>query len=349
MIRPPPKVARRVLVAPAVVLVCLLLLAVSPLLLAAAAVLDLVLRGRGFGLTRLVAFGLVYVAAEAAMIAAFFVLWIASGFGLALRTHWMRSAHFAVICWWLHLLSIAGRLLLGLRIVLADAPEPRPGPLLVFGRHAGIGNSLMMVRQLMLKHGRTPRVVMLEFLAWDPVIDVLAHRLDGVFISHASTKGEERLESIADLASGMGEMEALVLYPEGKDFTEPVRARAIARLRDKGHHEHAERAEAMERVLPPRHRGPLAAIHAAPEADVVLVAHTALEELGTLRDLHRRLPLARPVIGRYWRIPAAEVPREEQALIAWLFDWWERIDAWIVENAPAADPLDVDGRPSKSV
>jgi hypothetical protein len=105
----------------------------------------------------------------------------------------------------------------------------------------------------------------------------------------------------------------------------------------------------MDRVLPPRHRGPLAAILAAPEADVVLVAHTALEELGTLRDLHRRLPLKRPVIGRYWRVPAAEVPRVEAALIAWLWDWWERIDAWIAENAPAADPSDLDGRPSKSV
>ena len=80
----------------------------------------------------------------------------------------------------------------------------------------------------------------------------------------------------------------------------------------------------------------LAAILAAPEADVGLVAHTALESLGALKDLHRRLPLARPVLARYWRIPAAEVPRERDALIAWLFDWWERIDAWIAEHAPDA-------------
>lgn len=337
MIRPPPKVARRVLVAPAVVLVCVAVVVASPLVLVAAVVLDLVVRGRGFGLTRLVAFGLVYVAAEAAMIVAFFVLWIGSGFGLALRAPWMRSAHFAVIRWWLHLLSVAARGLLGLRIVLSDPPEPRPGPLLVFGRHAGIGNSLMMVRQLMLKHDRIPRVVMLELLAWDPVIDVVAHRLDGVFISHEPKRREQQLQSITELASGMGDRDAFILYPEGKDFTEPVRTRAISRLRDKGHVEHAERAEAMERVLPPRHRGPLAAILAAPEADIVLVAHTALESLGTLRDLHRRLPLTRPVLARLWRIPAAEVPRERDALIAWLFDWWERIDAWIVENAPDAE------------
>jgi len=123
VIRPPPKVVRRVLVAPAVVLLCVVLLALSPFVLAGAALLDLVLRGRGFGLTRLAAFGVVYVAAEAVMIVAFFLLWIGSGFGLALRTHWMRSAHFAVIRWWLHLLSVAARLTLGLRIVLGDPPE----------------------------------------------------------------------------------------------------------------------------------------------------------------------------------------------------------------------------------
>lgn len=337
MINPPPRIARRVVVAPAVVLLCVALVALSPLLLVAAALADLALRGRSFGLTRLVSFGVVYVAAEAATIVAFLVLWIGSGFGIWLRRPWTRAAHYAVIRAWLHGLSAAGRVLLGLRIVVADPPEPRPGPLLVFGRHAGIGNSLMMVRQLMLKYGRTPRVVMLELLAWDPVIDVLAHRLDGVFISHRPGRDEARLESIAGLAAGMGDMEAFILYPEGKDFTEPVKARAIRRLRDKGHHEHAERAEAMERVLPPRHRGPLAAILAAPEADVVLVAHTALESLGSLGDLHRRLPLSRPVLAHYWRIPAAEVPRERDALIAWLFDWWERIDAWIAEHAPVPE------------
>jgi hypothetical protein len=278
----------------------------------------------------------IYVATEAAMIVAFFVLWIGSGFGLAIRATWMRNAHFAVIRGWLWVLSAAGRSVLGLRIVVSEPPEPRPGPLLVFGRHAGLGNSLMMVRQLMLKYRRTPRVVMLDFLAWDPVIDIVAHRLDGVFISHDRRRGDERLASISGLASGMGEMDAFILYPEGKDFTEPVKARAVSRLRDKGHHAHAVRAEAMDRVLPPRHRGPLAAILAAPEADVCLVAHTALEELGSLRGLHRRLPLARPVVGRYWRVPAAEVPRDEQTLIAWLWDWWERIDAWIAEQSPDA-------------
>ena len=69
-----------------------------------------------------------------------------------------------------------------------------------------------------------------------------------------------------------------------------------------------------------------ALVEAAPQADVVLVAHTELEELGSFRQLHTRLPLARPIRARYWRVPATEVPHEQHALIAWVYNWWQTID-----------------------
>jgi hypothetical protein len=186
----------------------------------------------------------------------------------------------------------------------------------------------------MVRFDRRPRVVMPAFLQWDPVADVVCHRLPSLFIDHDPEHSDEYVRKIGDLARGMGDRDAFVLYPEGNDFTERLRLRAIAYLRRKGHNRAAERAEAMERVLPPRHRGPLAAIQAAPEADVVLVAHTALEELGSFAELYRRLPLERPVKARYWRIPAGEVPREQEPLIEWLYGWWQVIDDWIDEHAP---------------
>jgi len=325
----PPRIVRRLAVAPVVVLVCLLLTVLSPLLLAVTLVVDILWRG-GLGLTRLAAFAVAHVAAEAVMILALFGLWIVSGFG-ALK---LEAAHYALLRGWLRSISTAAIALLGLRIEILEPPPPRPGPLLVFGRHAGAGNSLMMIRTLMLRFGRRPRVVMLAFLQWDPVIDVVAHRLPSLFIEHDPERSDHFAQAIGALASGMGDEDAFVLYPEGHDFTERLRVRVIASLRRRGLHKAAERAESWERVLPPRHKGPLAAIQAAPEADVVLVAHTALEEIGSLRQLHTRLPLARPVRARYWRVPAAEVPHEREALIAWLYLWWETIDAWIDEHAP---------------
>jgi hypothetical protein len=316
-------------VAPLVVLVCLLLAVLSPLVFAVTLVFDVLWRG-GLGLTRLVAFAVTYLLAEAAMIVALFLLWIASVFGV----FELRSVHYALVRGWLRVISAAAISLLGLRIEIVDAPVPRPEPLLVFGRHAGAGNSLMMIRTLMLRFGRRPRVVMLAFLQWDPVIDVVAHRVPSLFIEHDPEQSDHFVAQIAALADGMGDTDALVIYPEGHDFTERLRVRIIASLRRRGHHRAADRAESWEYVLPPRHRGPLAAIQAAPDADVVLVAHTALEEIGSLRQLHNRLPLERPVKARYWRVPAAEVPHDGEALIAWLYGWWETIDEWIEEHAP---------------
>jgi len=333
--RVPPLIVRRLVVAPLVVLTCLALVALSPLFLVVTLVVDLGWRG-GLGLTRLLAFGVVFVAGEAAMIVALLVLWIVSGFRLWMRTDAIQSAHYATLRGWLMWLSAAATSLLGLRIAVVDAPVPRPGPLLVFGRHAGAGNSLMMIRMLMLQYGRRPRVVMLGFLQWDPVVDVVCHRLPSLFIDHDPKHSDRFVERIGELASGMGDADAFVLYPEGHDFTDRLRERAIAHLRRLGHERAAAWAESREYVLPPRHKGPLAAILAAPEADVVLVAHTALEELGSFRQLHRRLPLSRPIRARYWRIPAAEVPHDRDRLISWLYEWWQRIDDWIDEHAPAA-------------
>jgi len=32
---------------------------------------------------------------------------------------------------------------------------------------------------------------------------------------------------------------------------------------------------------------------------------------------------------RWWRVPAAEVPRGEDAQVEWLYHWWARIDDWV--------------------
>jgi hypothetical protein len=75
-----------------------------------------------------------------------------------------------------------------------------------------------------------------------------------------------------------------------------------------------------------------AAVRAAPDADVVFVAHTVLEDIGSFRELWRKIPLSRPIFSRYWRIPAEEVPRQGDELVEWLFHWWGRIDAWIAHR-----------------
>ena len=110
-------------------------------------------------------------------------------------------------------------------------------------------------------------------------------------------------------ALGLAEEDALLIFPEGANFTPQRRVRAIQRLRDRGLRSAVRQAEAMRRVLPPRPGGVAAALTAAPHADVVFVAHTGLEHLSTLRDLWRSLPMDKTLHLRWWFVPAADVPR----------------------------------------
>lgn len=325
----PPLVVRRLLLAPLVVLVCLLLIAATPLWLAASLLYDLATR-RNLRASRVVLFVVSYLALEVAGIIYLGVLWVASGAGLWVRTAQMQRAHYSFMRWWLDRLNNAAGRLFRLRIDIQDPPEPRLGPVLVFSRHAGPGNSLLLVGTLMLKYDRLPYIVMLAKLQWDPLIDMMGHRLPNRFIRHGPAHSERARQAVADLAARTSDRSAFVLFPEGRDFSQQLRTRAIDYLRRKGHSAHADKAERMIRVLPPRHGGVSAAVRAAPDADVVFVAHTVLEDVGSFRELWNRIPFTRPVAARYWRIANSDVPEDQHELIDWLYSWWERIDSWIL-------------------
>jgi 1-acyl-sn-glycerol-3-phosphate acyltransferase len=299
-----------------------------------AAIADLFLPGNWRTL-RMAAFGTFYVVFELIGLVVMFALWVASGFGATLSTPRVQEWHFLFMTWWLKWMYRAVGVLFGLRIHIEDRPQPRPGPLLVFCRHAGPGNSLMLVGTLMIGYNRRPRIVMLAKLQWDPLFDTMGNRLPNRFIRHDKKSSARYIAAIGDLAEGLGDRDAFVLFPEGRDFTKPLRVRAINYLREKGFSIHADKAEAMINVLPPRHKGPLAAITRAPQADVVFVAHSLLEEVGTFKDLWSRIPLKESVDARYWRLPPSEVPRSEPELIDWLYEWWERIDRWIDDRMAA--------------
>jgi len=328
---------RRLVIAPFALVLCLLLIALSPLLLLAAAAADLFLPGDRRTL-RLVGFVLCYLALEVVGLVAMFVLWIASGFGWRIKAASIQDAHYGFMRWWLSAINGVAKKIFHMRVHIEDRPEPRSGPILVFCRHAGPGNSMLLIGTIMVGYRRHPRIVMLAKLQWEPLYDVMLNRLPNRFIRHDPARRERYTNAIKDLATGLGDAEALGLSPDGKDFTPRVRMRAIEYLKGKGLRAAAERAERMEHVLPPRHGGVMAAMDGAPNADVVLVAHSVLEDVGTFKELWSRIPFERPIVARYWRIAPADVPTEQDDVIEWLYGWWERIDRWIDDRERAAAP-----------
>jgi 1-acyl-sn-glycerol-3-phosphate acyltransferase len=212
--------------------------------------------------------------------------------------------------------------------------DPGAVPVIVFSRHAGPGDSLLLVHYLLTACGRRPRVVMKASLQLDPSLDIVANRLPNAFIKRREVGSRNYTEQIRRLAAGLDHRSALVIFPEGGNWT-PVRwRRAVARLRRMGEHDLAERAVAMPNVLPPRPGGALAAIAACPSADVIFVAHAGLDRLVSVSDVWRSLSANQTVRARWWRVPASQVPREasREAQVSWLYDWWERIDSWISQQ-----------------
>jgi 1-acyl-sn-glycerol-3-phosphate acyltransferase len=159
-------------------------------------------------------------------------------------------------------------------------------------------------------------------------LDVVLNRLPNRFLSG---NGPDAARSVAALATALDGDDAFVIFPEGGNFTERRRAAGIARLRARGLEDMARRSEAMRHVLPPQPGGVMAALAAAPEADVVWVAHAGLDHLFTVADVWRQLPLDGAVRMRWWRVPQDEVPRDPDLQVDWLYRWWEHIDGWVDE------------------
>jgi hypothetical protein len=273
MDRLPPRIVRRLVVAPVAFALCLALLALSPAVLVLALLADLFLPG-SWRTLRLAVFGVVYLVFEVVGLLVMLGLWIATGFGALMRTPWAQEVHYTVMKGWLSAMNGAVARVFRLRIRIEDRPRPQPGPVLVFSRHAGPGNSLMLVGTLMIAYDRHPRIVMLAKLQWEPLFDVMGNRLPNRFIRHDPKGSDRYVAAIGELARDLGDRDAFVLFPEGRDFTFRLRLRAIAHLRRKGFHRQADKAEVMRNVLPPRHRGPLAAITSAPRADTWCSWHT---------------------------------------------------------------------------
>lgn len=80
--------------------------------------------------------------------------------------------------------------------------------------------------------------------------------------------------AIEDLAHGLGDHDALVLFPEGGNFSKRRRLAAIERLVREGHLERAEAARQLVNLITPRPGGVFAAMRGGPDDDVVFVAHT---------------------------------------------------------------------------
>lgn len=341
--RLPPRWFRRLVIDPALVIGLVFALVSIPVWLVVGFVAAALFPGT-FRILRISWFLFLYLAVEVLALVSLFGLWIGSGFGWKVRSTAFRHAHYRLLGLALRLVVGSAKRAFNLRVELQDPPAQTVGqadrrPALMFSRHAGPGDSMLLLEFLVNGYRREPRIVLKEFLQWDPMVDVMLNRLPVAFVPAGRKGGEQLIEAIKELAGSMGQDDAFVIFPEGGNFTPGRQIKAIRKLREIGRPDLAERAETLRHTLPPRTTGVQAVLAAAPEnADVFFVGHAGLEAFESGGDIWRGMPMDTVVAAKTWIVEAADIPVKESQE-EWLYETWGDIDNWIVATlAKTAEP-----------
>lgn len=336
--------ARRAVSVPVYLLLAAVALVTAPLWAIAAFVWDaLTGAARRCPRTRALAFFALYLGCEAGGILAATGLWIVSlGGRVGGPLRWL-DLNAALQRRWADTLFFGSLRLFSMRVSTAGIELVRDGPFLLFVRHASLADTVLAAAFVANPGRLLLRYVLKRELLWDPCLDIVGRRLPNAFVKRRGPGLDAEVAAVAGLARGLDARSAVLIYPEGKRFSDQRRAAALAALEEKGRHELATIARGFRNVLPPRLRGPLALLDAAKGIDVVLLEHTGFEGAATFPQFWHGALFGRTLHVRLRRFPASAIPAE--ARDRWLFARWAEMDDWIsavrvARNADAAGRSD---------
>jgi 1-acyl-sn-glycerol-3-phosphate acyltransferase len=307
----------------------------SPAILAAAVVVDLAKRRFRLPTVRVALFLLQYGVNDSVEILLAPAYWMAAAFGTRLDQPASVARHERLQRWSVDVLAHRAEQLLGLRLdVDPDSTALlTPGPVIVLCRHVNIVDASLPTLLYQRLGYRTRGVIMAELLA-DPGFDLIYTRTGSVFIPRDN--GPEAIAMIRKLGQTIDSTTAVVIFPEGRLFRPDRLDRAVTRLalENPGR---AARLASLRHVLPPRPGGVLALLDTIP-ADVIVVAHTGLDQYASFTDLAKAVPLRKPVRVTAWRVARDQIPDGDAERIAWLDEQWLLVDEWVARQPANANP-----------
>ncbi|MFI6638506.1 1-acyl-sn-glycerol-3-phosphate acyltransferase [Streptomyces sp. NPDC050504] len=221
---------------------------------------------------------------------------------------------------------------IGMPLHCPPPPDLDPArPVVVLLRHAGLLNMQLAVHLVVNVLRQRPHGVCKSAATWLPGAAAIV-RETSVVPLRWNAEGRARAgRELVSMGHRLAAGDAVAVLPEGTNFSERRRRARIARLRRRGRPDLAAAAEAMPRVLPPVVRGTAALLAAAPRAQVLVVGHTGLEDVLPWRLAADYPPGRAAAVHLTWRsFGSHEVPREPDALEAWLYDRWRELDAWVL-------------------
>jgi 1-acyl-sn-glycerol-3-phosphate acyltransferase len=330
---------RRALTGPALLTLTPLYLAALPTALAGAAVYDLSL-GRRLTTTRFAAALGINLSMHVAALAGVFSAWLVGGRWAGADGRLEEELEQRMQSLWARATWAACGRVYGMNLEVEGAECATEGPVLLLPRHSSLIDTLLPLVLLSKEPGLRLRYVMKRELLWDPVLDALGHRWPTAFVRRG-TRDPAELNKVVHLADGLGERDAIVLFPEGTRYSDEKRDHILETLRS-ADPERYEVARHLKNLLPPHPAGVLALLDAAP-VDPVFVAHTGLEGANHFEDLLEGTLVGSLVRVKMWRVARSDIPEGPSERRAWLNEQWQKVDDWIethralsaeTENAP---------------
>jgi 1-acyl-sn-glycerol-3-phosphate acyltransferase len=318
---------RRLLTIPGYIIAWSLWLGATPLWLPLALVVDGARRSHWVAL-RGAALLTVYLSCEMIGMAVSGGLWLWRSIAGLDDERW-TELHFRLEAWWGTTLFRAVVWIFGLRVEVEGDADLGSGPYLLLLRHASSGDTLLASALVSARHALRLRYVLKDELLWDPCLDIVGNRLPHVFVDRFSQDSAREVQRVQELAQNLGPRDGVLIYPEGTRFSEAKRRRALERFQRKGDAKMLDYARSLAFVLPPRPGGTLGLLEAAPEADVVLCAHTGFEGAASMARIWSGALLHQVIRVQFRRIPRDEIPTSRDARVTWMLDEWRRVDAWV--------------------
>ncbi|HEX5401468.1 MAG TPA: 1-acyl-sn-glycerol-3-phosphate acyltransferase [Pseudonocardiaceae bacterium] len=207
-------------------------------------------------------------------------------------------------------------------------------PLVVLARHCGPGDSLFIAWVLAEHYRLRLGVVLTAALRWEPVVDLAGDHLPLCFVGRHEPGARAR---VGELAASMSGGHALLLFPEGGNFSWQRWRKAVRSLFAAGNYRAAWAALRHTHTLPPHRGGAGAALAGAPTADVLLLSHSGFAPDGRDRPWWR-LPVHRTLLTRTTLVPGSTVPRAQDALATWLTAAWSDVDTWVAGVSGGDEP-----------
>jgi 1-acyl-sn-glycerol-3-phosphate acyltransferase len=219
----------------------------------------------------------------------------------------------------------------GVTMDVEGLEEMRDEPFILLIKHTSMADTTLPLFLFSVRRGTRLRYVLKEEMLNNPLFNIVARMFPNIFIKRGSGDSESQYQRIAKLSGGLNPGDGVVIFPEGTRFSDEKRDRVQKKLAKstnallKGH------AARIKNILPLRAGGAAALIENAPNAHVLFCGHIGFEGSRTMRHLWRGALIGNKIKVEFWSHAPESIPKTKGALEAWLYDQWERVDAWVTE------------------